>query len=460
MPKLGSRKVSFTEKRRQDLLRQANSIAMRSRVMDAVIHGRGKGGRIIQTALGATKTQAYPTRMLGDKSKVPRESYQGWGHIPMVRKAIGNPHIPGKIIHEALYKRSAKAYEAEWSAAEKNARNKKVVAKAGTEEKMDQWAEDIDWNIGNANAMNGRNVASEVKRRIVANARAGQLTTLIDLGSGAGKTIIPAIENLSPSQRKKVKVVCVDVSSKDFPKILHGSPEKKKPGLLELGVPKENIVLVNASFGNLLKDPQLKKLVGEADVVTSGAALHHLSKSQTVFSEVQKLLKKGGSFKFWDWSHPAWRAPNLVVAPQGAQVSTNGRAYKFRGKIVRAEGGTAFVSRQKSRRKNLRSELAQTREMLSTWVSLLNFSEAEKETFKRWFDSKVETGQPINFESYLRKLQGTRLAQGKKEASIEVMEAHKTWKNYERALKGSGLGVGNPVFSPDSGLLVHYSARK
>jgi hypothetical protein len=40
------------------------------------------------------------------------------------------------------------------------------------------------------------------------------------------------------------------------------------------------------------------------------------------------------------------------------------------------------------------------------------------------------------------------------------MEAHKTWRNYERALKGSGLATGNPVFSPDSGLLVHYSATK
>ena len=430
--------------------KEANSSAMRKRVIDAVVHGKGKGGRKIQQALGGTKKQPYPTHMLGNKSKVPRESYQGWGHIPTVRRAIGNPHIPGHVIKEALYKRSAKAYEAEWAAAEKKAKaSSKVKAKASTKQKMDQWANDITRNITNANARNGQIVANEVKRRISANSKVGKLTTLIDLGSGAGLTLFPAIKNLSLAQRKKIRVVGVDVGSKGFPEI--------RKGLIALGVPKENIVLVNASFGNLLKNSTLRKMVGEADVVTSGAALHHLSKSETVFAEVQKLLKKGGSFKFWDWSHPAWRAPNLVIAPKGAQVSVNGRAYKINGKIVRGKAGMAFISQRPGGRKNLRTELAQTREMLSTWVSLLNFSEAEKKTFKRWFDQKVELGQPINFESYLKRLQGKRPS---KKAEIEIMEAHKTWQNYARALRGTGFEFGRPIFSPDSGLLVHYSAKK
>jgi len=452
MPVPYAKRVNVTRARK---IKEANSAAMRQRVIDAVVHGRGLGGRTVQKHLEATRTQAYPSYMLGNKAKVPRESYQGWGHVPTIRKAIGNPHIPGKVIREALYERSAKAYEAEWNAAAK--KGKKAAAKAGTKEKMDQWAKDITRNINNANARNGQFVANEVKRRIGANSKAGRLTTLIDLGSGAGLTLLPAITKLSPAQRKKVRVVGVDVGSKGFSNILYGDSVKKTPGLLELGVPKENIHLINASFGNLLKDPVLKKMVGEADVVTSGAALHHLSRSETVFSEVQKLLKKGGSFKFWDWSHPAWRAPNLVVAPRGATVSVNGRAYKHKGKFVRAKAGIGFISQRPGGRKNLRSELGQTREMLSTWVSLLNFSVKEKQTFRRWFDRRVKAGKPINFESYLKRLQRERPS---KKAEIEVMEAHKTWQNYTRAFKGAGLTPGKPVFSPDSGLLVHYNVKK
>ncbi|MBT4871000.1 MAG: class I SAM-dependent methyltransferase [Candidatus Diapherotrites archaeon] len=445
MPVPYARRLSASTAKKK---KEANSAVMRKKVMDAVVHGKGKGGRTIQSHLEATRTQAYPTHMLGNKSKVPRESYQGWGHIPTVRKAIGNPHIPGRVIKEALYERSAKAYEAEWNAAARKGKLK-ASAKAGTKQKMDQWAKDITRNITNANARNGQFVANEVKRRIGANDKAGRLTTLVDLGSGAGKTIFPTVEKLSPSQRKKVRVTCVDVSSKDFPTI--------KKGLLALGVPKENILLIKASFGSLLKNPKLRSLAGEADVVTSGAALHHMSRSETVFSEVQKLLKKGGSFKFWDWSHPTWRAPNLVIAPKGAEVSINGRAYKHNGKIVRGKSGMAFISQRPGKRRNLRSELAQTREMLSTWVSLLNFSAKEKQAFRQWFDRRVESGKPINFESYLKRLQGKRPS---KKAEIEVMEAHKTWQNYSRALKGSGMNFGRPVFSPDSGLLVHYSAKK
>ena len=119
--------LSPAEKRRRDLFRVANSAAMRSAVFNAVVHERGKGARKIKKAIGITTRTKYPRIKRGDAAKVPRESYQGWGHIPMVRKAIGNPHIPGKIIKEALYERSAKAYEREWAAAAKP--SKKAPAK-------------------------------------------------------------------------------------------------------------------------------------------------------------------------------------------------------------------------------------------------------------------------------------------------------------------------------------------
>jgi len=81
-------------KKREELIK-ANSNLMKKQVFDAVVHGKGKGGRKIQQALGGTSKQLYPMSMMGDKSKVPRENYGQWGHNQIIRQAIGNPHIPG-----------------------------------------------------------------------------------------------------------------------------------------------------------------------------------------------------------------------------------------------------------------------------------------------------------------------------------------------------------------------------
>ena len=148
---------------------------------------------------------------------------------------------------------------------------------------------------------------------------------------------------------------------------------------------------------------------------------------------------------------------SLIVAPKHAKVSVNGMAYSLNGKLVKAKRGTGFISQEKGKYKNQRSELAQTREMLSTWISLLNFSLEEKEKYIQHFDKLVAEGKPIHFARYLQTLESRKPSA---EAKIQVMEAHKTFTNYLRAMRNVGFTTKPPIFSPDSGLLVHYSAVK
>jgi hypothetical protein len=95
--------------------------------------------------------------------------------------------------------------------------------------------------------------------------------------------------------------------------------------------------------------------------------------------------------------------------------------------------------------------------MLSTWVSLLNFSQPERRKFEKWFDRQVETGRPISFEAYLQRLEKKMPS---KPAQIEVMEGHKLYRLYERAFRGSGLAPNATRFYTGSNLLAHYDVKK
>jgi len=428
-------------------------------VFGAIVKGRGKGSRSVNSLLNPAETRPYPSFMLGSRSKVPRESYYGWKHVPQIRQALSSAlpgrHIPGSIIKEALYKRSAAEYEKEWTTAPeerwKKAQRIKAYPQQGvqtTKQRMVQWDANIQKNKNFANSKNAALISPELKRKISASGNA----TVVDLGSGAGKTILPIVNRLNSWQRKRVSLVLVDVSAKDL--------QTARQALVEMGIPAKNIKLLKLNFGDMGRSQAIRNLAGKADIVTSGAALHHLSKSETIFREVNKLLKKDGSFKFWDWCHPAWRAGNLKVAPKGTRVSINGRAYSYNGKIVRAERGTAFISQEIPKGRGsykAPSELAQTREMLSTWVSLLNFPQAERKKFEKWFDSRVKAGKPISFESYLIKLEK---AAPSKPAQIEVMEGHKLYRLYERAMRGSGLSPNATRFYTESNLLAHFDVKK
>jgi SAM-dependent methyltransferase len=422
--------------------------ALRKRVFDAVVNGKGRGGRKVQQAVNPYGKSPYPTRNIGSPVKVPAEvRAHGWGLYSKVRGAIGVKSIPGEFIEQALDARSKIEYEKEWSTTTKKkmSAEAKKAAQVTTQLRMAEWKEDITRNITNANAKNGKIVANDVISRL----RKQKEVILADLGTGAGMTIAPVIRNLSREQRQRVKIFLVDVSEKDL--------KNAKQMLAGMNVPEKNITICATDFNNMLHNKAIQSIAGKADVITSGAALHHISRSQKIFSQVEKLLKKGGSFKFWDWSHPAWRAETLLVAPKGAKVSANGLACVIEGRLIRASRGAAFISQEAGKYPNQRSELAQTKEMLSTWISLLNFSQEERTKYEQYFDSLITEGKPIRFADYLKRLESVAPSSV---AKPQVMEAHKTYQNYMRALNGVGLKAQVPVFSPDSGLLVHYSATK
>ena len=67
-------------------------------VFDAIVHGKGRAGRRISKALNPGAEMPYPSRMLGSKAKVPRESYYGWKLIPTIRSAFPNLQIPDSLI--------------------------------------------------------------------------------------------------------------------------------------------------------------------------------------------------------------------------------------------------------------------------------------------------------------------------------------------------------------------------
>ncbi len=428
-------------------------------VFEAIVKGKGRGSRDVNNLLNSAGKRPYPSFMLGSKAKVPRESYYGWKLVPEIRSALGKAmpgkHIPGSVIKEALYKRSAAEYEKEWTTSPKERWKKapkvRIYPQKGvqtTKQRMAQWAKDITKNINFANSKNAELISPELKRKIAKNGQA----TLVDLGTGAGKTVIPIIERLNTNQRKKISITLIDVSVKDL--------KTAKQLLTEIGVPSQNVKALKVNFGGVEKSRAIKNLTGKADIVTAGASLHHLSKSETIFRQVNNMLKQDGSFKFWDWSHPAWRAGTLKIAPKNARVSINGRAYSYKGEIMRAERGTAFVSQEIPKGRGsfkARSEISQVREMLSTWVSLLNFPQAERTRFNKWFDRRIKSGKPINFESYLQKLEKTAPS---KPAQIEIMEGHKLYKLYERALRGSGLAPNATRFYSESNLLAHYEVKK
>jgi len=429
-------------------LKNYSNTQLKKRVFEAIVNGKGRGSKKVQTAVNPFGKSPYPTKNIGSPAKVPAEARpRGWGLYSKVRQSMGVKSIPGKFIEGALDARAKIEYEKEWSTSTKKkmGAEAKKATQVTTLSRMAQWATDIQKNIGNANERNGRIVSTDLIQRLNKQGNA----TIVDLGTGAGKTITPILKRLSSQQKQIVKVVLVDVSIKDL--------KTAKQMLIQLGVPEKNISICAADFNNLNKNKLVQSLAGKADLITSGAALHHISRSQKIFSQAEKLLKKGGAFKFWDWSHPAWRAERLLIAPKGAKVSTNGLAYVVNGKLMKAERGTAFISQELGKYKNQRSELAQTKEMLSTWISLLNFSQEERVKYEQHFDNLIASGKPIHFSEYLKQLEGVKPSSN---AKPQVMEAHKTYQNYLRALKGVGLTTKAPIFSPDSGLLVHYSAVK
>ena len=208
-------------------------------------------------------------------------------------------------------------------------------------------------------------------------------------------------------------------------------------------------------------------MFGTADIVTSGAALHHVAAIEPTFEGVKRLLKKGGAFIFWDWGHAAWKAPRLVIAPDGAMVDKFGRYYEKGARTRHAEKGTGFVARSPIAgvtRGKAPTEYAAVREMLSTWVSLLHFPAKRKAEFLTWFDRKAARGEPIAFAEYLKKLEGARLERGMQRAEITYWEGHRPPELYHDAMRRVGMigerGKPLTLYPTKSSLLYQMKVRK
>lgn len=414
----------------------------------------------IQRHFAPNAKRKYPSRTYGDASRVPMEfGARQWGHIGFMRKALKSPELAKQIakdplarieferaLFDALQERALKAYAEEWNALSPKAistligRTKKTGAKP---------------TPAIANEHNAGMVAQEAMAKL----RKGKNVTIVDLGTGGGGTIVPIINSIPREFRKKVRVVLIDVMAPGL--------KSTRQKLMRRGLEgKEQVIAIRENLSRLTQNDKIAHLFGTADIVTGGASLHHVAAIEPTFEGVKRLLKKGGSFIFWDWGNAAWRAPRLIIAPEGARVDKFGRYYEKGTRTRHAEKRTAFVSRNRIVGVSGRApkEMQTVRDMLSTWISLLHFPEKRKAEFLQWFDMKAARGEPIEYTEYLKRLEGKSLERGMKRSEIRYWEGHRPPELYHDAMKRVGL-IGEKtrpftIYPTASSLLYQMKVRK
>ncbi len=440
-------------------------LTVRKRVFSAM--GLGKGPLAVETRHDIQRYfepyagRRYPTGRSSDASRVPIEfGARQWGHAEFLRNALKSPGLAREIardpiarvefeksLFDAIQERALKAYSEEW----RNLSPKAISALIGRAK-----ATGTKPTPQIANEYN----AGMVAREAMSGLGKGKNLTIVDLGCGGGGTIVPIIESIPKEFRHRIRVVLVDVMQKGL-----DSSRKK---LLRRGLNgKGQIIPIKENISKLMHNNKVAHLFGTADIVTTGAALHHVAAIEPTFEGVKRLLKKNGAFIFWDWGHAAWRAPRLVIAPEGARVDKFGRFYEKGLRTVEAEKRTAFVSRSGISGVSkgwVPTEHQTAREMLSTWVSLLNFPAERKAEFLQWFDRKAARGEPIEFAEYLKRLEGRRLEKGKPHAEIKYWEGHRPPELYHDAMRAVGLiGEGErpfTIYSTQNPLLYQMKLRK
>jgi len=174
----------------------------------------------------------------------------------------------------------------------------------------------------------GRPSAMNEKAGEIISSRFGRVVkprTILDIGTFAGGTVSSVVRQLSPRQRKVLKVVLVDVAGRTV-------RNHAVPALVALGVPRRNIKVIPASFysaavavgemkrplhesGQKLFLQQFRQLVGKVDAITAGAAtINFATDLKPYLRSIQTLLKKDGVFVNWDWGSAESMRP--VVRPE------------------------------------------------------------------------------------------------------------------------------------------------
>ena len=142
--------------------------------------------------------------------------------------------------------------------------------------------------------------------------------TLLDVGTGAGGTILPVLERLkqyhyaSPEVFGKLKI---------YLNCLQPNLDEVKEKIAAYGVKKENIITVPTTFyafsqamgvrgmpkihpwqfADAEQFHELHKLRGKVDIIISGASMNNLPRSKLAFDTLHALLKPKGKAFLWDW---------------------------------------------------------------------------------------------------------------------------------------------------------------
>ncbi|GEM_PF-2659618 len=283
----------------------------------------------------------FPLNRIHDFSRVQRGAQKQWvdkkqiteiiKSLPEAKAARVNSGVSVKeffrvlprIVDEAIEYRGYRAYEEEWKSQSETQVREVVNAASGLPKK--------------ANELNAEETAKIVKNRL----RTQERVAVFDVGTGGGGTIIPMVQKLTPEEKKRIDVFCLDVMQ-------HGLDRAKKALLgrtveefvagkwqkvryLEKGLKPEQVVTINANFYDIAllqkgrRAPpnysgtveKIRPLVGKIDVVISGAAIHHSPNTQPVFSGLHLLLKPNGRIHIFDWGHYARTKREIELHSKG-----------------------------------------------------------------------------------------------------------------------------------------------
>ena len=377
-------------------------------------------------------TAKYPLSRAGDVSKISIEYLKrGWEILNKIERILlkdegirkwvrahGREQLR-QIIANAIIERGIRAYEKEWEEL-KGKDIERVVRSAKAKGK-------IVPPPAIANNYLGQQASKLIKKLL----QKEKEVIIADLGCGSGGTILPIISRLSPEERKKVRIILIDIMKKGL--------EEAAEELQRLGLSQKQIHIFKINLADIGKNRKLiSTFGGKVTLAVSGAALHHTPDLRSEFAGIKKLLKKGGYFLFWDWMHPAWRAPKLLAAPLGYRVEEHGKILVARRKTIEAPKEHAYLARAPMKgAKKAAHELDAAREILSYWITLLGYPEKEKERFLRFFDKEIKKEEPIDFLKFLKTLVGVKPPAG--ETPFYFWEGHTTPDVYANALAKNGF---------------------
>jgi SAM-dependent methyltransferase len=321
----------------------------------------------------------YPLRQIGHElSKLPRETVGNFvdlaslmgklKQVPAIRELLSrHPFLEKRFeqtVWDAVRERGIKAQKY-WRSAPRAYID--AIVRAGR---------------GKPNAMN--TLVGRIAKRFFGNSVRER--TILDIGTFAGGTITATVQALSPTQRKTLRVILVDVNGEVVRK-------HAVPALLKLGVPKQNIVVLPTSFynaavafkqmprplherGERRYSKELRALRGNVDLVTAGAStINFANDLKPLLQSIKKLLKPGGMFVDWEWGSAEAREPTVDIAELKRTLLRRGRGRKA---ITEFD---AYVS------------------FLGFWMGFFNYPESVKQ---RLFQD-LEKSKKFNFVGWCEK---------------------------------------------------------